>query len=256
MFIWLSAQYQLVSCDQAVCKYRIFTSRWAAERKLSHCSGICCCLWCREVLRHAAVCSWGSQFFLRSLLWMCLCFSPPAVIFRWTVQRPQCVFHGKRWLCSHQSGRMRFAYWKVLIGCVYRAVSVRSRSRATVPRANSFPTEGNCFGWCLWWIAGCIWLTDVILSLLDIRQRMQNRFDCSFDMKEADLDLYPTDGVHLVFKSLPSRLCICACVSDRAAARDADRCLGFDQLNGLWTSIVRLWWCSCVLITRSRNKRP
>lgn len=79
------------------------------------------CLFCSEVLRHASVCSWGSQFVLQPLRSMCLCFSPPAVIFRWSVQRPQCVFHGKRRLCSHQSGRMRFTYWKVLTGCVYRA---------------------------------------------------------------------------------------------------------------------------------------
>lgn len=38
-------------------------------------------------------------------------------------------------------------------------------------------------------------MIDVTLSLLDIRQGMQNRFDCPFDIKEADFDLYLTDGV-------------------------------------------------------------
>lgn len=59
--------------------------------------------------------------------------------------------------------------------------------------------------------------------------------------------------------------CICAAfppsLSDRHTVSDVDRCLEFDQLKGLWTSglvqrpcaIAPLLYCSCVLITRSRN---
>lgn len=67
------------------------------EEGLSYCPGNWRIFWfsahlmfCSEVLTRNTICSWGSQFFLQSLVWMCVCFSPPAVIFRWTGKRPVC----------------------------------------------------------------------------------------------------------------------------------------------------------------------
>ncbi len=78
------------------------------------------------------------QFFLQSLVWMCVCVShlQPSL----SAELCSVCF-----TVNAGSVLTRAAYCTVLTGCVYRDVFVCSRSRAAFLRPNSFPIQGNCF---------------------------------------------------------------------------------------------------------------